>query len=90
MGEIRSHAPTTQKQKYQHYAAKQINLRKEHTQHRAQTWHTNQATKDANKLLLTKQHNTTSPTAYITNLNTAQKELLRLHETYAHANMKEI
>jgi hypothetical protein len=32
----------------------------------------------------------TAPTAYNSNLNTAQQELLRLHETYAHADMKEI
>jgi hypothetical protein len=35
-------------------------------------------------------HQITTPAAYISNLNTAQQELLRLHETYAHAYMKEI
>jgi hypothetical protein len=30
----------------------------------------------------------TTPAAYTLNLNTSQQELLRLHETYAHANMK--
>jgi hypothetical protein len=29
-------------------------------------------------------------TAYTSNLNTAQQELLQLHDTYAHANMQEI
>jgi hypothetical protein len=32
----------------------------------------------------------TTPTAYDSNLNTAQQELLCLHETYTHADMKEI
>jgi hypothetical protein len=35
-------------------------------------------------------HQITTPAAYSTNLNTAQQELLCLHETYAHADMKEI
>jgi hypothetical protein len=35
-------------------------------------------------------HQITTPAAYSSNLNTAQQELLRLHETYAHADMKEI
>jgi hypothetical protein len=35
-------------------------------------------------------HNTTESTTYTTNLNTEQKELLRLHETYAYADMQEI
>jgi hypothetical protein len=32
----------------------------------------------------------TTPAAYASSLNTSQQELLRLHETYAHADMKEI
>jgi hypothetical protein len=32
----------------------------------------------------------TTPAAYTSNLNTSQQELLRLHETYAHADMKKI
>jgi hypothetical protein len=32
----------------------------------------------------------TTPAAYTSNLNTSQQELLRLHETYAHADMKAI
>jgi hypothetical protein len=32
----------------------------------------------------------TTPAAYTLNLNTYQQELLRLHETYAHKDMKEI
>jgi hypothetical protein len=35
-------------------------------------------------------HNTTEPIRYLTYLNTARQELLRLHETYVHADMKEI
>jgi hypothetical protein len=35
-------------------------------------------------------HQITTPAEYNSNLNTAQQELLRLHETYAHADMKEI
>jgi hypothetical protein len=31
-----------------------------------------------------------TPAAYHSNLNTSQQELLRLHETYAHADMREI
>jgi hypothetical protein len=31
-----------------------------------------------------------TPAAYTSNMNTSQQELLRLHETYAHADMKEI
>jgi hypothetical protein len=31
-----------------------------------------------------------TPTAYHSNLNTSKQELLRLHETYAHADMREI
>jgi hypothetical protein len=31
-----------------------------------------------------------TPAAHHSNLNTSQRELLRLHETYAHANMLEI
>jgi hypothetical protein len=40
--------------------------------------------------IVNETNNTTEPTAYITNLNTAQQELLRLHETYAHVDMKEM
>jgi hypothetical protein len=46
--------------------------------------------KGRKRVIINKTNNTTAPTAYITNLNTAQQELLRLHETYAHADMKEI
>jgi hypothetical protein len=35
-------------------------------------------------------HQITTPAAYSSNINTAQQELLRLHETYAHADMQEI
>jgi hypothetical protein len=35
-------------------------------------------------------HQIATPSAYSSNLNTAQQELLRFHETYAHAEMKEI
>jgi hypothetical protein len=31
-----------------------------------------------------------TPAAYNSNLNTSQQELLRLHESYAHADMREI
>jgi hypothetical protein len=46
--------------------------------------------KGRKRIIVNETNNTTAPTAYITNLNTAQQELLRLHETYAHADMKEI
>jgi hypothetical protein len=42
------------------------------------------------RVIINKTNNTITPAAYVSNLNTAQKELLRLHETYAHADMKEI
>jgi hypothetical protein len=35
-------------------------------------------------------HQIITPAAYNSNLNTAQQELLRLHEMCAHADMKEI
>jgi hypothetical protein len=34
--------------------------------------------------------NATTPAAYVSNLNTSQQELVCLHDTYAHAYMKEI
>jgi hypothetical protein len=34
-------------------------------------------------------HHITAPAAYNTNMHTTQQELLRLYETYAHADMKE-
>jgi hypothetical protein len=42
------------------------------------------------RVIVNKTNNTTEPTAYLTNLTIAQQELLRLQETYAHADMKEI
>jgi hypothetical protein len=46
--------------------------------------------KGRKQVIVKETNNTTAPTAYITSLNTAQQELLCLHETYAHADMKEI
>jgi hypothetical protein len=46
--------------------------------------------KGRKRVIVNETNNTTEPHAYITNLNTAQQELLRLHETYAHEDMKEI
>jgi hypothetical protein len=41
-------------------------------------------------VIVNKTNNTTAPTAYITNLNNVRQELLCLHETYTHTDMKEI
>jgi hypothetical protein len=46
--------------------------------------------KGRKRVIFHENHQITTPTAYNSNLNTAQQELLRLHETYAHADMKEI
>jgi hypothetical protein len=46
--------------------------------------------KKRKRVIVNETNNTTAPNAYISNLNTAQQELLRLHESYAHVNMKEI
>jgi hypothetical protein len=46
--------------------------------------------KGRKRVIFHETDNTTTPTAYISNLNTSQQELLCLHETYAHADMKEI
>jgi hypothetical protein len=40
------------------------------------------------QVIVNETNNTTAPTSYISNLNTVQQELLCLHETYAHADMK--
>jgi hypothetical protein len=45
--------------------------------------------KGRKRVIFHENHQTTTPTVYNSNLNTAQQELLRLHETYAHADMKE-
>jgi hypothetical protein len=46
--------------------------------------------KGRTRIIVKETNNTTAPTAYTTNLNTVQQALLCLHETYAHADMKEI
>jgi hypothetical protein len=46
--------------------------------------------KGRKRVIFNENHQITTPAAYNSNLNTAQQELLRLHETYAHADMKEI
>jgi hypothetical protein len=46
--------------------------------------------KGRKRVIFTKNHQITAPAAYNSNLNTAQQEFLHLHETYAHADMKEI
>jgi hypothetical protein len=68
------------------YKGQKIVIVNETTQHNTTQHNTTQHnTTQHNKT----KHNTTAPTAYITNLNTAQQELVRLNETYAHADMKE-
>jgi hypothetical protein len=42
------------------------------------------------QVIVNETNNTTELTAYITNLNTTQQELLHLNETYAHPDMKEM
>jgi hypothetical protein len=46
--------------------------------------------KGRKRVIFHNTHQITTPSAYNSNLSTAQQELLRLHETYAHADMKEI
>jgi hypothetical protein len=46
--------------------------------------------KGRKRVIFNENHQITAPAAYNSNLNTAQQELLHLHETYAHADMKEI
>jgi hypothetical protein len=46
--------------------------------------------KGRKRVIFHKTQQITTPAAYNSDLNTAQQELLRLHETYAHADMKEI
>jgi hypothetical protein len=45
--------------------------------------------KGRKRVIFNETNNTTAPTAFISNLNTTQQELLCLHETYAHTGMKE-
>jgi hypothetical protein len=44
--------------------------------------------KGCKRVIFHEHDQATTPTAYKLNLNTSQQELLRLHETYAHADMK--
>jgi hypothetical protein len=46
--------------------------------------------KGRKRVIFHEPNQATTPAAYNSNLNTSQQELLRLHETYAHADMKEI
>jgi hypothetical protein len=46
--------------------------------------------KGSKRVVFREHDQTTTPTSYNSNLNTSQQEILRLHETYAHADMKEI
>jgi hypothetical protein len=46
--------------------------------------------KGRKRVIFNENHQITAPAAYNSNLNTAQQELIHLHETYAHADMKEI
>jgi hypothetical protein len=46
--------------------------------------------KGRKRVIFCEPDHVTTPTSYASNLNTSQQELLRLHETYAHADMKEI
>jgi hypothetical protein len=46
--------------------------------------------KGRKRVIFNENHQITAPAAYNSNINTAQQELLHLHETYAHADMKEI
>jgi hypothetical protein len=46
--------------------------------------------KGRKRVIFNETNNAITPAAYISNLNTSQQELLRLHQTYAHADMKEI
>jgi hypothetical protein len=41
-------------------------------------------------VIFNETNNAITPAAYVSHMNTSQQELLRLHEIYAHADMKEI
>jgi hypothetical protein len=46
--------------------------------------------KGRKRVIFREPDQSTTPVAYTLNLNTSQQERLRLHEIYAHADMKEI
>jgi hypothetical protein len=46
--------------------------------------------KGRKRVIFCEPDQTTIPAAYTSHLNTSQQELLRLHETYAHADTREI
>jgi hypothetical protein len=46
--------------------------------------------KGRKRVIFREPDHATTPAAYTSNLNTSQQELLRLHDTYAHADMQEI
>jgi hypothetical protein len=46
--------------------------------------------KGRKRVIFREPDHATTPAAYALNLNTSHQEILRLHETYAHAYMKEI
>jgi hypothetical protein len=46
--------------------------------------------KGRKRVIFHETDNATTTAAYVSNLNTSQQELLRLHETYTYADMKEI
>jgi hypothetical protein len=54
------------------------------------TFHIYINNKGRKRVIFHEPDNATTPAAYTSNLNTSQQELLCLHETYAHADMKEI
>jgi hypothetical protein len=88
-GEIPSSANITPKQKNPTISCLTVNTAP--TQHIQSTSMAKQPThKGRKRVIFHDTHQITTPAAYNSNLNTAQQELLRLHETYAHADMKEI
>jgi hypothetical protein len=77
---------TIQKLKYPHWTASQTVKHRRFKLPHHRPSHNNLATKVANVLYSTMMHHN----AQQHNINTSQQELVRLHETYAHADMREI
>jgi hypothetical protein len=89
-GEIHSRAPTIPKTKIP--TIRCITDKKTRTTHiqAASTLSQQPSNKGRKRVVFHEHVQANTPAAYASNMNTSQQELLRLHEIYAHADMKEI
>jgi hypothetical protein len=87
-GEIPSNANITLEQKFPQLAVYQLIQPRQKNPSTSMTQQPNH--RGRKRVILHDTHQITTPAAYNSNLNTAQQELLRLHETYENADMKEI